>query len=107
VTCKSSDVRRWHLSLGQFDITVETSPQHDRDLEALEAMGDSDLDKGIIRVHSSALFLRRQEIIMHELLHHCIHLTHLATRWDDEETEEVIRALSPWLAQAVNISNID
>jgi hypothetical protein len=44
---------------------------------------------------------------MHELLHHVVHMTHLEARWDDDEQEEVIRALSPWLAQVVTINNYE
>jgi hypothetical protein len=36
-------------------------------------------------------------------MHHVIALTHLQARWSDEEQEEVIRALSPWLAMAVTV----
>jgi len=107
VTFRSFEVQRRFISLGQFTVAVETSLEHDSVLEALGAMGNSDLDHGLIRIHSSLELLRRREVIMHELLHHVIHLTHLAARWDDDETEEVIRALSPWLTQAVHISNID
>jgi hypothetical protein len=65
--------------------------------------GESDVRGGVIRVRSDLDHARRREVILHELLHHVIALTHLQARWSDEEQEEVIRALSPWLAMAVTV----
>jgi hypothetical protein len=42
-------------------------------------------------------------VLLHELLHHVIGLTHLQARWSEDEQEEVIRAVSPWLATVVTI----
>jgi hypothetical protein len=36
-----------------------------------------------------------------------IGLTHLQARWSDDEQEEVIRALAPWLAMVVTIGLSD
>jgi hypothetical protein len=65
--------------------------------------GESDLRGGTIKVRSDLDHARQREVILHELLHHVIGLTHLQARWSDEEQEEVIRALSPWLAMAVTV----
>jgi hypothetical protein len=45
--------------------------------------------------------------MLHELLHHVIGLTHLAAKWSEDEQEEVIRALSPWLAMVVSLSAVE
>ena len=108
MTSRSSDEPwRRFLSLGQFTIAVEQSPEHDLELIAAGVSGDSDLDAGRIRVLSTLKSERQREVVFHELLHHAIHLTHLAAKWSDDETEEVIRALSPWLVQAVTINNYE
>jgi hypothetical protein len=36
-----------------------------------------------------------------------IGLTHLQVRWSEDEQEEVIRALCPWLAMVVTLSASD
>jgi hypothetical protein len=46
---------------------------------------------------------RYREVLLHELLHHVVGLTHLAARWSEDEQEEVIRALAPWLACVVTV----
>jgi hypothetical protein len=69
--------------------------------------GESDVRNGIIRVRSDLDHARKREVIVHELLHHIIGLTHLQARWSEDEQEEVIRALSPWLAMAVTVGVSD
>jgi hypothetical protein len=69
--------------------------------------GDSDVQRGIIRVRSDLDHARKREVILHELLHHVIALTHLQARWSEDEQEEVIRALSPWLAMVVTVGLSD
>jgi len=107
VTSKSSEPHRRFISLGQFTIAVEWSDESDLELAAAGLSGDSDLDAGRIRVLSYLKAERQREVVFHELMHHAIHLTHLASKWSDEEAEEVIRALSPWLVQAVTINNYE
>ena len=107
MTSKSSEPHRRFLSLGQFTIAVEWSDESDLELAAAGLSGDSDLDAGRIRVLSYLKAERQREVVFHELMHHAIHLTHLASKWSDEEAEEVIRALSPWLVQAVTINNYE
>ena len=107
MTSKSSEPHRRFLSLGQFTIAVEWSDESDLELAAAGLSGDSDLDAGRIRVLSYLKAERQREVVFHEIMHHAIHLTHLASKWSDEEAEEVIRALSPWLVQAVTINNYE
>lgn len=95
------------LTLGPYNIRVVSDEATDILLAEDGHEGDSDVRRGIIRVRSDLDHARRREVIIHELLHHVLHLTHLEARWSDEEQEEVIRALSPWLATAVTPSTFD
>ncbi|HEY7823451.1 MAG TPA: ImmA/IrrE family metallo-endopeptidase [Acidimicrobiia bacterium] len=96
-----------YLALGLYTLRLQAAPEHDVDLAEAGVVGDSNLDAGIIRVRSDLPRQRQREVVMHELLHHVVHMTHLEARWDDDEQEEVIRALSPWLVQLVTINNYE
>ncbi len=95
------------IALGPYVVRVVTDDATDLDLADLRVEGDSDVRRGIIRVRSDLDYARRHEVLIHELLHHVIHLTHLQTRWSEDEQEEVIRAVAPWLACAVTIAAHD
>ena len=95
------------IALGPYTIRVVSDEQTDLTLAEDSLEGDSDVKRGIIRVRSDLDHARRSEIVLHELLHHVVGLTHLAVKWSDEEQEEVIRALSPWLAMAVTANILD
>ena len=95
------------LSLGPYTIRVLRDEETDLRLAEEGHEGDSDVKRGIIRVRSDLDHARQREVILHELLHHVIALTHLQVKWSDDEQEEVIRALSPWLACAVSITAQD
>jgi hypothetical protein len=92
------------IALGPYTIRVVSDEQTDVLLAEDGNAGDSDIPRGIIRCRSDLDYNRTREIILHELLHHVIGLTHLAARWSDDEQEEVIRALAPWLATVVTLS---
>lgn len=96
-----------YCSLGHYTVRIQASRDHDVDLAEHGVVGDSDLDAGLIRVRSDLPRQRQREVVLHELLHHVVHMTHLEARWDEDEQEEVIRALSPWLAQLVTINNYE
>ena len=91
------------ITLGPYIIRVVMDEATDLRLADAGHEGESDVRGGVIRVRSDLDHARRREVILHELLHHVIALTHLQARWSDEEQEEVIRALSPWLAMAVTV----
>jgi hypothetical protein len=91
------------IALGHYTISVVADEQTDLVLAEQGHEGDSDLRKGVIRVRSDLDYARRKEVLVHELLHHCVGLTHLQGKWSDDEQEEVIRALAPWLAMAVTL----
>lgn len=92
------------LNLGPYTVTVVRDEATDLALAEAGSLGDSDVARGIIRVRSDLDYARQREVIVHELLHHVVGLTHLAARWSDDEQEEVIRALSPWLAMTITLS---
>jgi hypothetical protein len=95
------------IALGPYVIRVVMDEATDLLLAEEGHEGDSDVKRGLIRVRSDLDHARRREVILHELLHHVIGLTHLQARWSDDEQEEVIRALSPWLAMAVTVGVSD
>jgi len=96
------------IALGPYRIRVVSDAATDVLLAEEQREGDSDLLRGIIRVRSDLEpYARYREVLLHELLHHVIGLTHLAAKWSDEEQEEVIRALSPWLAMVVTLSVVE
>jgi len=95
------------LNLGPYTVRVLSDEATDLLLADESLEGDSDVKRGLIRVRSDLDHARRREVILHELLHHVVGLTHLAVKWSDEEQEEVIRALSPWLAMVVSVGLSD
>ena len=95
------------LSLGPYTVRVLRDEDTDLRLADEGHDGDSDVRRGVIRVRSDLDHARQREVILHELLHHVVALTHLQAKWSDDEQEEVIRALSPWLAMCVNLASQD
>lgn len=92
------------LNLGPYLVRVLRDEATDLELADENVEGDSNIRKGLIRVRSDLDHARQREVIVHELLHHVIGLTHLQAKWSDDEQEEVIRALAPWLATVVNLA---
>ena len=92
------------INLGAYVIRVVCDEQTDLLLASAGHDGDSDVRTGVIRVRSDLDHARRREVIVHELLHHVVALTHLQVKWSDDDQEEVIRAVSPWLAMVVTLS---
>lgn len=95
------------IALGPYTIKVVSNEETDLRLSEESLVGESDVRRGIVYVRSDLDHARYREVLLHELLHHVIGLTHLAARWSDEEQEEVIRALSPWLAMCVTVVSQD
>ena len=89
---------RMELNLGPYRVHVVENDATDLRLASDGLVGESDVRSGTIYVRSDLDYARRREVIVHELLHHVIGLTHLQARWSDDEQEEIIRALAPWLA---------
>jgi hypothetical protein len=91
------------IDLGPYTIRVLSDEATDLVLADEGHDGSSDLRAGVIRLRSDLDFARKREVLVHELLHHIIGLTHLQVRWSEDEQEEVIRALAPWLAAVVTV----
>jgi hypothetical protein len=91
------------LNLGPYPVRVVRDEATDLRLAEAGLSGESNLTKGVIYVRSDLDYSREREVIIHELLHHIVGLTHLAARWSEDEQEEVIRALAPWLACVVTV----
>jgi hypothetical protein len=94
------------LNLGTYPVRVVRDEATDLRLAEAGLSGESNLTKGIIYVRSDLDYSREREVIIHELLHHIVGLTHLAARWSEDEQEEVIRALAPWLATVVTVQGV-
>ena len=92
------------LNLGSYAVQVVRDEATDLRLAEAGLSGESNLTKGLIYVRSDLDYSREREVIIHELLHHIVGLTHLAARWSEDEQEEVIRALAPWLAMVVTVT---
>ena len=95
------------LNLGPYVVRIVKDDATDLRLAEDNLLGESDVKKGLIYVRSDLDYAREREVLVHELLHHVIALTHLQARWTDDEQEEMIRALAPWLACAVTIAAQD
>jgi len=95
------------IALGPYAITVVSNEATDVLLAEEGHEGDSDVRRGIIRVRSDLDYHRTREVMLHELLHHVVALTHLAAKWSEEEQEEVIRALAPWLSMVCSLSAVE
>jgi hypothetical protein len=95
------------IAFGPYTVRVVQDEATDLLLAELQVQGDSDVARGIIRVRSDLDVARQREVMLHELLHHVVAVTHLAVKWSDDEEEEVIRALAPWMAMAVTIVSQD
>lgn len=91
------------LSVGPHIIRVISDAETDIELAERQVTGESDTDRLTIRVRSDLPRSVRDEVLLHELLHHVIALTHLQARWSDDEQEEVIRAIAPLLSMAVRV----
>ena len=91
------------LNLGSYPVQVVRDEATDLRLAEAGLSGESNITKGLIYVRSDLDYSREREVIIHELLHHIVGLTHLQARWSDDEQEEVIRALAPWLAMVVTV----
>jgi hypothetical protein len=90
------------LILGPHVIRVISEPELDAGLAEDGVVGRSDPERLTIELRSDLPASVRHEALVHELLHHCWALTSLPEVLGDRE-EEVVRALSPYLAQVVRV----
>ena len=94
------------IALGPYTVKVVRDDATDLRLAEAGLSGESDVTRGLIYVRSDLDYAREREVLLHELLHHVVGFTHLAARWSDDEQEEVIRAVAPWLAMAVTLNAV-
>lgn len=91
------------VTVGPHIVRVIEAPELDALLAEDGVVGRSDTTRLTIQLRSDLPPSVRRETLLHEVLHHCFALTPYAARWTDEEEEEIVRALSPFLAMAVRV----
>ena len=95
-----------NIPIGPHRIRVLSGTQTNFDLAREGKYGDSQLDKLTIRVRDDLPVSVWRETLVHEVLHHAFALTEYIEKWSDETIEEVIRSISPYLAQAGMFSKV-
>lgn len=89
------------VSIGPHTLTIQSDPATSLELASEGKDGDSDLRHLRIRVRHDLPESLWRETLLHEVVHMCLALTHLAQRLSDEDEEDLVRALTPYLAQAL------
>lgn len=90
------------FKMGPHVITVLSDHKTTVALASEGKYGDSDAGKLEIRVRGDLPPSVYAEVMVHELLHHAIALTPLAAKLNEAEEEELVRSISPYLAQALD-----
>lgn len=90
------------LTIGPHIWKVISDPEFDVLMAASGHLGETVPDQLVIRVRSDLPRSVWQETLLHEVIHACWSLTSLPETLGERE-EEVVRALSPLLAQTVRI----
>jgi hypothetical protein len=89
------------IAMGPHSIEVISDSKTTVELASEGKYGDSDPGKLQIRVRGDLPISVYREVLVHELIHHAIALTALASKLNEPEEEELVRSLSPYLAQAL------
>ena len=87
------------LRIGPHRVRVISDPATDVQLADADLLGDSDATRLTIRIRSDLPTSVWHDTLVHEVLHHVLALTHLATSWSDDDEEAVVRTLTPHLVQ--------
>ena len=98
MTSQSSDLE---LTIGPHTFVVDSDPAVSLSLASDGRDGDSDLRNLRIRIRHDLPESLWRETLLHEVIHMCLALTHLAPRWDEETEEDLVRALTPYLAMVL------
>lgn len=95
-----------NIQMGPHRIKVLSGTSVTLDLAKDGKYGDSNLEQLTIRVRDDLPASVWRETMVHEVLHHAFGLTEYVEKWSDETVEGLIRALSPYLAQAGMFSKV-
>jgi len=99
MTSQSSDLE---LTIGPHTFVVDSDPAVSLSLASDGRDGDSDLRSLRIRVRHDLPESLWRETLLHEVLHMCLGLTHLSPRLSEEEEEDLVRAITPYLAMVLD-----
>ena len=91
------------LTIGPHIWRVVSDPEFDVLMAAEGHLGETLPDQLVIRVRSDLPKSVWMETLLHEVIHACWSLTSLPETMGERE-EEVVRALSPLLAQTVRVN---
>ena len=90
------------LTVGPHTFTVESDPATSLSLASEGRDADSDLRGLRIRIRHDLPQTVWRETLLHETLHMCLALTHLSPRLSEEEEEDLVRAITPYLAMVLD-----
>jgi len=90
------------LSIGPHTFVVDSDPAVSLALASEGRDGDSDLRGLRIRIRHDLPESLWRETLLHEVVHMCLALTHLSPRLSEEDEEDLVRALTPYLAQVLD-----
>lgn len=85
------------LRIGPHSVRVLSDARTDVLLAEANVLGDSDTTRSLIRVRSDLPRSVWHDTLVHEVLHHVWANTHLAAARTDDDEEQTIRALTPYL----------
>jgi hypothetical protein len=89
------------LSIGPHRFVVVSDPATSLELASEGRDGDSDLRRLKIRVRHDLPESLWRETLLHEVIHMCLALTHLSPRFEGDAEEDLVRALTPYLAMVL------
>ena len=87
------------LTIGPHKVDIVVNDSTTFQLIREGKYGDSDVEQLKIRVRGDLPRTLFRETLVHEVLHHVIALTSWVERLSDEQQEDLIRSVSPYLAQ--------
>ena len=87
------------LTIGPHRVDILVNDRTTNRLLVEGKFGDSDLAQLTIRVRDDLPVTVFQETLVHEVLHHVIGLTAWFDRLGEDQQEDLIRSVSPYLAQ--------
>lgn len=91
------------LTIGPHTFEVWSDPDTSLVLASEGKDADSDLRHLRIRIRHDLPESVWRETLLHEVLHMCLALTHLSPRLSDDEEEDLVRALSPYLYGCLDV----